>query len=272
MTHPDPRTFETQIEIRAPRDAVWRAIREANELQRWFAPLVVADDHVGGEVVWQWEAHHRWPQRIEVIEPGRRLRTRYDSAVDDGHGGKQPLFVAFVLEGDRGTTTLRLVHSGFGAEADFDAEYDGISRGWPVELGSLRLYLEQHAGHDRQLAWSTADVDLDAADAWRRLTGPDGFACGPEVAAMREGEPFRFRTVDGDVFEGTTLRCNPREFTGDATSHGGAFLRITAERWGGMTHVWCWLGAYRRDAQEPAALQARWDAMLTRLFEREGAR
>ena len=43
-------------------------------------------------------------------------------------------------------TTLRLVHSGFGPGADFDEEYDGISQGWPVELRSLRHYLENHAG------------------------------------------------------------------------------------------------------------------------------
>lgn len=264
------RRFETQINIAATRDAVWNAISNGKELRRWFAPEASAEQSVGGEIVWNWEAHHRWPQRIEILEPGKRLRTRYDSGVDDGVGGKKPLFIDFLLEGEGGMTTLRLVQSGFGSEAGFDAEYDGISHGWPVELRSLRLYLEQHAGKDRHLAWRTIDLDIDPAEAWQRLTSDEGFACGTGVESMREGEPFRFVTVDDDVFSGVVLQCHDRAFSGDATSHGGAFFRISVEVWGGKAHVWCWLGAYDLSEGELVALQGRWGAMLKRLFAVNG--
>lgn len=270
MTDDQTRQFETQIDIQAPRDAVWEAISTDAGLRRWFAPVASADPQVGGEIVWKWDEHHRWPQRIEILEPGARLRTRYDSQVDDGTGGKKPLFIDFLLEGEGGMTTLRLVQSGFGPEAGFDSEYDGISRGWPVELRSLRLYLEQHAGKDRILAWSTMDLDLDAREVWERLTSAEGFGCGTVAESMREGEPFRFTTADGDVFEGTTLECHAREFSGNATSHGGAFFRVSAEEWGGKSHAWLWLGAYTQDPTDVAALQARWDAMLQRLFVANG--
>ena len=271
MTDSRPtRQFETQLEIAAPRDAVWDALTRDAELRRWFAPRASVDPRVGGEVVWEWAGHHRWPQRIEVLEPGARLRTRYDSQVDGAGGGKQPLWIDFLLEGRGGATTLRVVQSGFGPEADFDQEYDGISRGWPVELRSLRLYLEQHRGRDRRLAWSSRDLTLDPAVAWARLTGPEGLRCGAAVEALREGEPFSFETADGDRFEGTALRCDRHEFSGDARSHGGAFLRLSVERWGGMAHVWCWLGAYECGPDETAALQQRWDAMLDRLFAANG--
>jgi uncharacterized protein YndB with AHSA1/START domain len=260
------RQFETQIDIAAPRDAVWSAIATDAGLRRWFAPEASVGSAVGGEVVWEWGGHHRWVQRIEVLEPGTRLRTRYDSAVDDGSGGWKPLFIDFVLEGDGGITTLRLVQSGFGSEEGFDAEYDGISRGWPVELRSLRLYLEGHADKDRRLAWSTLGIDMRPAEAWERLTGDGGFACGAVVESMQEGDPFRFETADGDLISGTALVCHPREFSGDARSHGGAFFRISAEEWGGKSHPWCWLGAYDREQSELSALEARWDAMLERLF------
>jgi uncharacterized protein YndB with AHSA1/START domain len=265
------RQFEMQIDIRAPREAVWQAIATDVGLRRWFAPDVTVDAEVGGEIVWNWNEHHRWAQRIEILEPGTRLRTRYDSGVDDGSGGKKPLFVDFVLEGKGGMTTLRLVQSGFGPEAGFDGEYDGISRGWPVELRGLRLYLEQHAGQDRRLAWSTMDLDLDATEAWIRLTSPEGLGCGTIAETMREGEPFRFTSIDGDVFEGVALECHARQFSGDASSHGGAFLRACAEEWGGKTHIWLWLGTYDQDASTLAALQSRWDAMLERLFVTNGA-
>ena len=98
------------------------------------------------------------------------------------------------------------------------------------------------------------------------MTSDEGFACGTAAESMREGEPFRITSVDGDVFSGQALACHAREFSGDASSHGGAFLRVSVEEWGGQTHAWCWLGAYDQNAQELAALQARWDTMLERLF------
>ncbi|MCA8955669.1 MAG: SRPBCC domain-containing protein [Planctomycetes bacterium] len=267
MTQRDPtREYRTELDIDAPRDAVWQAISTAAELRRWFAPIAQTDQAPGGSIVWEWPGHHRWEQTIEVLEPGTRLKTRYDSAAPDGRGGKLPLFIDFVLEGEGGSTTLRLVQSGFGPGAEFDQEYDGISRGWPVELRSLRLYLERHRGVDRQLAWSTFDLDWDPSEAWARLTGPEGLGVGANVQSCREGEPFRFVTGDGDVLAGHALRCHPREFSADLESHGHAFFRMSAERWGGLTHVWIWLGAYRQDAAALAALQQRWDAMLQRLF------
>jgi uncharacterized protein YndB with AHSA1/START domain len=267
MTEPDTfREFETRIDLAAPKDAVWKALTDAEELRRWFAPVASVEAEVGGEIVWEWNAHHRWPQRVEILEPGVRLKTRYDSAVDDGKGGKKPLYIDFILEGTGGTTSLRVVQSGFGSEAGFDSEYDGISRGWPVELRSLRLYLEQHAGADRVVAWSTRNLDLDAAEAWQRLAGDQGFACGAEVQSMNEGDPFQFETADGDVFSGWALQCGAREFSGNASSHGDAFLRVSVEEYAGSAFVWCWLGAYDQSPDDLASLQVRWDAMLERLF------
>jgi uncharacterized protein YndB with AHSA1/START domain len=260
------RRFEMRIDIAAPRDAVWEAIASDVELRRWFAPQARVEPGVGGRVEWTWKDHYHWPQRIEVWEPGRRLRTRYDSTVPDGHGGREPLFVDFRLEGEGGTTTLRLVHSGFGPEAAFDHEYDGISRGWQAELRSLRLYLEKHAGRDRVLAWSQATLPVDADEAWRRVTGSAGLACGTRLDGLREGDAFRIETADGDVFEGRTLTRNRHEFAGVAQDHGDGLFRVWVEGGERGAQVWLWLATYDAGAAErAAALQARWDSMLATL-------
>ena len=153
-------------------------------------------------------------------------------------GGKRPLFIDFVLEGEGGMTTLRLTQSGFGPQAAFDEEYDGISHGWPVELRSLRLYLETHRGKERQLAWSNVEVALPPEQAWRVLTGEDGLACGPGIKGLSPGQEFRFTTNTGDVFEGKALLGNPLEFVGQVESHGDGFLRFTAYRYQAKSHVW----------------------------------
>ena len=263
---PSARQFDMELEIAATPEAVWEALSTEPGLQRWFAPEARVTPGPGGEVLWRWDELHSWPQKIEVWEPNRRLLTRYDSAVPDGAGGQRPLFVDFRLEGRGGRTTLRLVHSGFGPEAAFDEEYDGISSGWPVELQSLRLSLEQHPDLDRQLAWSTALIDLPPGEAWERLTGPAGLACGPRIDALQEGETYAIRTAGGDAFGGEALHCHEREFSGVDEQHGRGFLRFTVERCGGDLQVWVWLAAYGQPQAEMDALQGRWDAMLGELY------
>ncbi len=262
-----PRQFEQTLDLQAPRDAVWKALTDADEMARWFAPRAEADLRVGGEMVWEWTDFYRWPQTIETLEPGSHLRTRYDSSVEDGEGGKRPLFVDYFLSGDGGTTTLRLVHSGFDEDARFDDEFDGISSGWPTELGSLRHYLENHRGKSRHVAWSHVALEMDADEAWATLTAPDAIGCGVAIADVEAGAAFSFSTADGDAFEGRVLRAGTREACGVATSHGDAFLRIWAGSCGGTVNVWTWLAMYGDDVADAArAQQTRWDAMLARIF------
>ncbi len=263
------RQFAMEMVIAASKASVWKALTDEAELCRWFAPEARIDAQVGGEIVWTWGDLYVWPQRIEVLEPGVRLRTRYQSSVADAAAKelKTPLFVDFFLEGEGGSTTLRLCHSGFGAEASFDEEYDGISRGWPVELRSLRLYLERHLGNDRQIAWSTMTTPMPRAEAWQLLTGEGGFASNADIQRMSEGEAFE---LAGDVtpLAGKVLRCNPYEFTAVAENHGDAFLRISLEKRMGQTLVWVWLACYGQREERVTGMQQHWDNMLHRLFAR----
>ncbi len=260
------REFVHELEIQAPPAAVWAAISTAQELQRWFAPQCEVVPEAGGHVLWQWGDAYRWRQTIERWQPGRHLRTRYDGPATGADGKPVPLFIDFHLAGEGGSTTLRLVHSGFGPEADFDREYDGISRGWPVELGSLQLYLERHRGHDRQLVLRTATApDLDKS--WQRLIGDRGLRCADAVAGAAEGAPFRFTTAAGETFAGTVLACRAHEFNGIADSHGGAFLRLCVEDCGGTPTAWLQLGAYQRPAGEIARLAGQFEQLLLELFD-----
>ena len=269
MSQPSARQYEQVLEIAAPRQTVWEALTTATGLRSWFAPEAEVDPRAGGRVRWTWPGLHDWPQTIEEIRPGERLLTRYDSPVDDGAGGKVPLFMDFLLSGEGGRTTLRMVHSGFGPGADFDAEYDGISRGWPVELQSLRLYCERHAGRPRNVVWTCRPVGMDARAGWELLMGPEGLGCGPKVEALAIGDAFDFTTPDGTRFAGEALRCHEREFSGRLSTHGDAFLRISVEPCGPELQAWLWLASYDGDAARDATLQASWDAMAARLFAGE---
>lgn len=269
--NPQARQFAMHIELPAPREAVWSALTEAREIARWFATEVASEPRVGGRLEWRWGDRYTWRNTIEVCTPAAHLRVRYDSAVDDGKGGKRPLFVDFHLEGNGGTTTLRLVHSGFGPEAGFDAEFHGISGGWPTELRSLRLYLARHRGRDRQLAWSACTTPLSADAAWRVLTGTGGIdAAG--LPQLREGQPFTMAVPGAPAITGNALHSpGPREFTGVAANVGDGWLRVTCENWGGITNIWLWLAGYGVAKETLAPWQRAFDALLHRCFAGAGA-
>lgn len=236
------RQFDMSLDVNAPLDAVWNVLSDPRELMRWFPVMAEVTPGVGGSVTWSWGDVHTWKSRILEWKPGELLRLSYDSAVPDGRGGKKPLIVEFRLAGRGGATTLRIVHSGFGPEAGFDAEYDGISAGWPVELRSLRHYLENHRGKDRVLAWEKRST-LEAAGAvWSRLA--DEMALG-DVTSLHEGAPFRVAIPGTEGVRGTILFSPTRhEFSGIAENLGRGWFRVHCEYWSGATQVWLWLALY----------------------------
>ena len=75
------------------------------------------------------------------------------------------------LEGKKGSTILRLVHSGIGIGSDWDDEYAPFSRGWKFELRSLKHHLERHPDEARKVVWAKRPVPVSAEVAWDRLAG-----------------------------------------------------------------------------------------------------
>jgi hypothetical protein len=125
------------------------------------------------------------------------------------------LAVDYYIEGQGGKTMLRLVDSGFGPEAEWDDEFDSISRGWKYELRGLRHYLARHRATPRRVAWALAKTSLPAKECYRRLMGPRGLVRGGSVEGLREGDGYRIVGATGDVFEGVVYTHDaPSDFAG----------------------------------------------------------
>jgi hypothetical protein len=118
--------FCVEVPIRAPRDAVWRALTDPSEIRRWFGwdyeGLVGEIDQIFGD-----DAKKLPPGRIEM-------------------GWEQTI----ELIADGSNTLLRIVKPGPLADASWDDAYDEMVRGWHGFFLQLRHYLERHPGEDRQ--------------------------------------------------------------------------------------------------------------------------
>lgn len=263
------RSLDTTLEIKAPVEAVWKALTDASELTRWFPPDARVTPEVGGNIWWSWGKEFEWESRIEVWEPQRHLRATYTAPPHSGAGIGQPLplVMDFYLEAAGGGTVLRLVHSGFGTTANWDAEYDGVRRGWAVELRCLRHYLEHHRGTPRILAWTVHHITLSFPEAWARIMSPTGLLREGSLDGLREGDRYSLVAATGDALEGVVqVLLPPRDFSAGVKNLNNALFRIHFEEIHGRRQIWVWLSAYGLPQKEVDAFGERWQTVVETLF------
>lgn len=135
---------ERSIWIAASRERVWRAITDAEQLEKWFSPgtswhstgdtvgskLFVADPETGAEM---------YVQVIEAFEPPRRLVTRSVPPANE-----VPHATEWTLEEENGGTRLTLTHTGYEL-APVDTRYISMEQntfGFGMMLENLQAYVE----------------------------------------------------------------------------------------------------------------------------------
>jgi hypothetical protein len=172
--------FRVEVIIRAPREVVWRALTNPEEIARWFG--------------WDYEG---LPDEITMIfvdgvtqEPPTRLLLGWEQTIE------------LVADGPD-VTIVRIVKPGPLATASWDDLYDEMVRGWHGFLLQLRHYLERHDGESRHTLWldgtASPKAVLAALDAdipgetwvnsrYQRVTAVDGFGGG--LVAVLSAEPL----------------------------------------------------------------------------------
>jgi len=247
-------SVELAIAAAADADAVWRALTEGEELKRWFPLDARVTPGEGGAVWLSWGEGADWEAPIEIWEPGRHLRT-----VDPPPGR---LAVDYFIEARGGETVLRIVHSGFGADA-WDDEIETMTNGWRAFLVTLRQYLERHPGEPRTLAYFRHPVvPLERAEAWRRMLTAFGL---PLDAAA--GDRYSATAQSGDRFEGVIEVCAPPgNFTATVENMSDAVLMIEIEPGRGRCRPAVWISLYGDAGAGAAGLQGRIGDLVARAF------
>jgi uncharacterized protein YndB with AHSA1/START domain len=168
---------ETKVEIDAPVEEVWKALTEAKEISRWFAPNMTVEPGPGGAYTADWGSGLLWQNVIEVWEPNRRLllvETR-DHFIGSAPGVEEKmepcrLMQDYHLEGQGGKTVLRMVHSGFGTSANWIQEYEGTRDGWASCFLRLKMLLERHnADSVHNVMLTTMCYGVDYLQALNRI-------------------------------------------------------------------------------------------------------
>jgi len=195
MTRPP---VELVIVIDAPPELVWEALTEADRLVGWLAAEAKTTPGEGGSIWLSWGPDYQGSSRIDVWEPGRRLRL-----VDEM---PEPAVLEYVLDAREGRTLLRLVHSGFG-RSTWDDEYDSLNRGWRVFLQALRHGLERHASVRWHGRTRIATADRPVEDIWGELFG--GLGAPDALTGAREGDRLHLAALPGDGPNATMLLADP---------------------------------------------------------------
>ena len=138
--------FKHAVTVNKPKDIVFKALTQADELIRWFPSRAESDPKPGGAFKLFWDFHEasqngsQEGRYIEVV-PGEKVS--YTWMVTEG---AVPTLVTILLKETDGGTTLELDHSTTHAGADGKKLHDGHANQWGFFLMNLKGYLE--AGMD----------------------------------------------------------------------------------------------------------------------------
>jgi uncharacterized protein YndB with AHSA1/START domain len=267
------RKVELSTQLDADAATVWKALTEAEELKRWFPLDASVKKGPAGEIQLSWGEYHTWKFKVKEAVEHKYLKMVYehgsefqDPDPDKRHPGQtlsndpEQLVLEYFLETEKGRTSLRLVHSGFGPGANWDDEYNSVNRGWRSEMQSLQHYIAHHLGEDRAVAWSRLALpeNADVHEVWRTLM---------QAHFTFSGNTYTLRTPQGSLLEGeVTLLNAPLDFSGTLPQLNNALLRVTIETFGPYREIGIWLSAYGLPSQGVTDFQQEWDIQLQRLF------
>ena len=258
------RAIELSLDLQATPQEVWNAIAEADGIVKWFTPEARVTPGAGGEIWLSWGGEMSGASKIEIWEPGKHLRT-----LEAAHPGMAPKVIDWYIEtAEGGSTRLRLVHSGFGADAKFDGEYDSTTGGWTTYLLFLENWLNRHRGESVVTITESFIGPMDRGDAWHRLLGPEGFCAEGSFKDLKIGDRFEVRTASGDRFHGTIRRMQAPGYIGfEIDEWNGALHAMSCEGCGpGTTWITFQTSFYGSATEQSETVRTKWKAMLNGLF------
>jgi uncharacterized protein YndB with AHSA1/START domain len=136
------RVIDTSIDIRTSPHRAWLAWADPEHIANWFVDRAEGVAAPGEMMTWVFDTfNYRQPVPIVEAEPDRTFVV--GSGDQPGPQGL-PYLMEITITREGGSTTIRLVNSGFSPDAKFDDEFEGVVSGWKGALAAMKYWLENY--------------------------------------------------------------------------------------------------------------------------------
>lgn len=142
--------IEKSVEIKAPRERVWRALTDHEEFGRWFGVKMKTPFLLGktatGQITYPGYEHLTMEVVVKAVEPMTRfVFTWHPYAIDPkvDYSQEIPTTVEFTLKDIPGGTSLRVVETGFDSippQRRVDA-FRMNTDGWEEQMNNIVDYV-----------------------------------------------------------------------------------------------------------------------------------
>jgi uncharacterized protein YndB with AHSA1/START domain len=136
------RGYAHRVDILGEAPAVWRALTENPHLGRWCSPAADIRARPGGSFRASVDRVTEFEARIDVFDPGRRLRLIY-LPVAELPRADSVMIDDFILDPVAGGTIVRLLGSGVPASPEWDTQYWRLRTSWQAAMSRLKVYVEK---------------------------------------------------------------------------------------------------------------------------------
>ena len=190
---PHPFRIEVDVEVEATPEQVWEALTVGEQLDGWWigAPNEV-EPRLGGTVRQNFGGQIS-ESTITAWDPPHRF-------ADEGTPGPDGVMHAleFTIEGRSGTTTVRLVHSGFLGD-DWESEYEALTEGDAMYVHQLAEYVRFFRGRPVAVVEHFQPGITDREAAMTIVRGAIGLGDAVVVGDAVRLEPVGLPPVEGSL-------------------------------------------------------------------------
>jgi len=252
------RSVELELELPGTPEEIWRVMATGPGYSAWFMPTEI-EEREGGAVRFDLGMGITSTGHVTTWQPPHRFA--YDEV--GWSGDASPLATEVVIEAKAGGTCIvRMVHSLFTEDDDWDAQLESMEAGWPAFFRILRIYLRSFAGLPAATARPTGTFDGTIDAAWQSVQdslGLTGAGAGDRRDTSVGGAPRL-----AGIIEVVQELPNDRALTLVVAEPMPGIALIGTYSWGGKTHVAMNLYFYGEEAADTLAYELpKWEAWMT---------
>jgi uncharacterized protein YndB with AHSA1/START domain len=227
-------------------EQVWQALATGPGISAWFMPTQL-EEKVGGKLTFSFGEQGSSSGTVTGWDPPQRFA--YEER--DWAENAPPVATEVVVTARSGHECLvRMVHSLFASNDDWDDQLEGFEAGWPGFFEVLRIYMTHFAGAPSASTRASVMSSTSVAEAWAKLTSSLDLA-GANVGERRRS-PSGAPPLSGLV-ERVHQDKKGRELTLRLDQPGPGVAIASAYAVKGSSHAALWAYFYGENAKAHAA-------------------